>query len=636
MTGRNGYVEFSSSSFGGSQTMRINWSETYDQAANASDVTITSVQLKSNTYVGQSYYGNMVIKINGDEAVRLNEQNNQVYLNNFNEFATVNFNGAPITGSVTGIDHNTDGSKTVAISIEKNGYDNPAFWSGSPGLMPFTAGSVNIALTNIPRIYTLSISAGAGVTVTVKRGSTPLTNGDSITYGDVLTITFTPSTGYAINIHTVNGTTFASGGTKTVDGDVSVVATATPQLSTLTASNGTFGTAQTIGVTRQSSSYTHTITYSCAGQTGTIVTQSGSTSISWTPPNSLMTGIPNATSASCVLTCTTYSGNTALGSTSVTITLSVPSSAGPYPSLTISDANGYESTYGAYVQGQSRLSVSITDGTQYGATAASRSTTANGSTYTAASFTTNPIISDGLQSVDVSITDSRGFTGSASTSYVVLAYDAPALTSFGVHRCDAQGTDDPNGEYFYVSYDITISPLNNLNSKIAKYWYKKTTQSTWTEVPITLSSYTQSGVTAPVAISTDSSYDVYLRVQDDFYTINRQTVLSTTPSVISFMNGGSGAAFGKAAEMAGMLDVAWGLYLRGGIYLPTAATYDAAWDATNEGRMAIHNISGRNETVITIKRSLTDGIQFDLGVNNIWYRGLSGTTWTSWMVITAT
>lgn len=560
-TGRNGYVEFTASAFYGSQTMRINWSETYDQSANTSDVTITSIQLKSNTYVGQSYYGNMIIKINGVTAITLTESNSQVYLNNFDEFATVNFNGTTITGSVTGIAHNTDGSKTVAISIEKNGYDNPAFWASSPGLMPFTAGSQNIALTNIPRLYTLSISAGTGSSITVARNGTTLSNGATITYGDSLVITFTASTGYAIATHTVNGTTFTSGGTHTVTGNVSVVATATPVKSTLSASNGTFGTALTINVTYYSSSYRHTIAYSCAGYTGNIVTNWIGTSYNWTPPNNIMNGVPNATSASCTLTITTYSGSTSLGSNSTTITLSVPSSVKPSPSLSVSDAMGYASTYGGYVQGQSKAAVTVTDGNQYSATTSSRSTTANGSTYTAASFTTGALVSSGTNTISTTVRDSRGRTGTASTSITVLAYSAPSISSFGVHRTDSTGTADDNGEYFVCSYSVAITALNNYNSKTLTMRYRPTGGS-WTSVSITLSAYSQSGTTSPIAISTDNSYEVKLSLADDFSTITRTTTLSTTPSVISFKAGGLGAAFGKAAETDNLLDVAWDIRAR--------------------------------------------------------------------------
>ena len=562
-TGRSDYVEFGASSFYGSQTLRINWSETYDQSANTSDVTITSIQLKSNTYYGQSYHGNMIIKINGTEAITLVEENNTVWLNGDGQWGTVvDTNDATITGVVRGIPHNDNGSKVTTISIEKNTkFSNPVFWEYSPGAFVFAAESKNAVLTNISRQYTLSISAGTGSSITVARNGTPLSNGATITYGDSLVVAFYASTGYAIATHTVNGSTFTSGGTHTVTGNVSVVSTATAVKSTLSAGNGTFGTAQTLTVTRYSTAYTHTITYSCAGYTGTIVDKGTSTSISWTPPLAMMNGIPSATSASCTLTITTYSGNTSLGSNSTTITLSVPSSVKPSPSLSVSDAMGYASTYGGYVQGQSKAAVTVTDGNQYSATTASRSTTANGATYTAASFTTGALVSSGTNTISTTVRDSRGRTGTASTSINVLAYTAPSISSFGVHRTDSTGTADDNGEYFVCSYTVAITALNNHNSKTLTMRYRPVGGS-WTSVSITLSAYSQSGTTSPIAISTDSSYEVQLSLADDFSTITRSTTLSTTPSVISFKAGGLGAAFGKAAETDNLLDVAWDIRAR--------------------------------------------------------------------------
>lgn len=561
-TGKSGYVEFTASSFGGKQTMRINWSETYNQSANTSDVTITSIQVKSNTYVGQPYYGNMVIKINGVTAITLTETNNRIFLNDFNSFATVNFNGTTITGSVTGIPHNADGSKTVAISIEKNSYGNPIFYAASPGNITFAASSQNIALTNIPRQYTLSISAGTGSSITVKRGSTTLSNGATITYGDVLTITFAASTGYSLGAHTVNGNTFTSGGTHTVSGAVSVASTASPIKSTISAPNGTFGSKLTITVTRYSTAYTHTITYSCAGATGTLVTKSTSTSIRTTPDMSTVNRIPNATSAPCTFTCITYDGNgVEIGTYSTTITLSVPDSVKPSPSLSVSDAMDYASTYGGYVQGQSKAKVTVTDGNQYSATTSSRSTSANGATYKAASFTTGALVSSGANTISTTVKDSRGRTGSASTSITVLAYTAPSISSFGVHRTDSTGTADDNGEYFVCSYSVAITALNSKNGKTLTMRYRPTGGS-WTSINIPLSAYSQSGTTSPIAISTDNSYEVQLSLADDFSTITRATTLSTTPSVISFKAGGKGAAFGKAAEQDG-LDVEWDATFRG-------------------------------------------------------------------------
>lgn len=86
------------------------------------------------------------------------------------------------------------------------------------------------------------------------------------------------------------------------------------------------GTAGTITITRQSSSFTHTLTYSFGSASGTIATKTSNTSVSWTPPVSLISQFNNQTSKTGTITCTTYSGNTEVGTSTSTLTLSVPSS----------------------------------------------------------------------------------------------------------------------------------------------------------------------------------------------------------------------------------------------------------------------------------------------------------------------
>lgn len=745
-TGKSGHVEFTASSFGGSQTMRINWSETYDQSAYTSAVTITSIQVKSNTYVGQSYFGNLLIKINGTTAVTLTETNNQVWLDNFDTFGTVtNASGTTVTGSVTGIAHNADGSKSVAIAIAANGYDNPLFWSSSPGSIIFSAGSKSITLTTIPRSFTLTrsqgantsltvqvtasnvrsvpvtisgnsgtvysgetvkvtysastgynasatygstaiasggsftvsgnvtvqstataktyklaIGSGTGYTITVKRGSTTLSNGATITHGESLTVSVFSSTGYSASSLKVNGTAHTSGnsytvsgamsvtatasvlsyslsvsagtgttvtvnrtsspkqgattgtitngatvyysdvlnitisansgynlgtntvkigsttstgsGSYTVTGAVTVTATATAALTTISTGNGTFGAAQTITVTRHNSSYTHTIVASCAGQTQTIATKSSSTSISWTPAVSIMNSIKTAMSASCTLTCTTYNGNTSLGSSSVTITLSLPTSGTysvkPTPSVSVTDGNGYASTYGGYVQGKSTFAVTVTDGLKYSATVNTRSTAANGSTYTGTSFTTAVVKTTGSNTITATVKDSRGQTGTGSTTATVLAYSAPTISSFGVHRCDSSGNADESGGYFYCSYTVAVTNLNSRNTRKLEMRYRKSSGGSWTTVTLlaqatVTSSSAVSGNSSAISVDQDASYNVELILTDQFGSVIRNTVLSTVPTVMDLYKDGTGVAFGKVAEVGNLMDVGWNMRLRG-------------------------------------------------------------------------
>lgn len=82
--------------------------------------------------------------------------------------------------------------------------------------------------------YSLSINAGANTSVTVSRTSSPnqgastgtLSSGSVVYYGDVLTISYSVSSGYKISTSTVNGTTFTSGQSFTVTSAISVVTTA--------------------------------------------------------------------------------------------------------------------------------------------------------------------------------------------------------------------------------------------------------------------------------------------------------------------------------------------------------------------------------------------------------------------------
>lgn len=70
-----------------------------------------------------------------------------------------------------------------------------------------------------------------------------------------------------------------------------------PRTSSISMPATTMGSANNITITRASSSFTHTPTYSFGSATGTIATKTSSTSVSWTPPTSLATQIPNSTYA---------------------------------------------------------------------------------------------------------------------------------------------------------------------------------------------------------------------------------------------------------------------------------------------------------------------------------------------------
>lgn len=333
----------------------------------------------------------------------------------------------------------------------------------------------------------------------------------------------------------------------TISGNMAL--TTIPRASSLSASNGTLGTAQTLTVDRKSSGFTHTITYACGGTSGTVCTKSSSTSIGWTPPLSLANQNTTGTSVSITLTIETFNGSTSVGKSTKTITCAIPASVAPTCSLSLSDATGYLSVFGAYIRSMSRLRVIVSAGTSYGSPIAAYSTTANGATYSAADFTTGVLNSAGTMTVNARVTDKRGRSGSASQSISVLDYAAPKITALNVHRCDEDGTSNDQGEYVKVDFTALITSLNNKNTRAYTLKYKKTTESTYTTVSLSdyNDSYNPSG-SYIFAADTSASYNVVVTAADYFTSTEASTTASTAYSLMHWNKSGRGIAFGKNSE----------------------------------------------------------------------------------------
>lgn len=117
------------------------------------------------------------------------------------------------------------------------------------------------------------------------------------------------TTAIAIRIYSSNGSPRDATYTYTLAID--------PAASTITCTTANIESRPTISISRASSSFTHTITYSFGTLTGTIAEKTSATTItSWAIPASFYKQIPNAKKGEGILTCTTYSGNTPVGTSS--------------------------------------------------------------------------------------------------------------------------------------------------------------------------------------------------------------------------------------------------------------------------------------------------------------------------------
>lgn len=343
-------------------------------------------------------------------------------------------------------------------------------------------------------------------------------------------------------------TTGVSSGT--IAASASKALTTIPRKSTLAASNGTLGTAQTLTVTKQSSGFTHTITYKCGTASGTVCTKSSSTSVSFTPPLTLASQNTTGTSVSVAFTITTYNGDTSLGANSKTISCAIPASVKPSCSIAFSDPTGNFTKYGFYVKGKSKLAVTVTPATAYGSGIASYSSTANGTKYTSASFTTGFLTASGSGSITSTVTDKRGRTGSATASYTVQNYTAPTISKLSVVRCTENGTEDEHGEYVKATFSASVTALSNKNTAVYTLRYKKASASSFTEVQLTdiTGTYTVTNKSRIFSADSSSSYDVEIAVKDDFSTSKRSASASTGFSILHWKTNGRGIGAGKISE----------------------------------------------------------------------------------------
>ena len=243
-------------------------------------------------------------------------------------------------------------------------------------------------------------------------------------------------------------------GDMTCSGDWAL--TTIPRASSMTLpSSFTIGSSGSITIQMASNTFSHTITYSGYGLSGTVANlNAGVSSTSWTPPTSFYAKLPSSTSGTVTLTLTTKSGSTTIGTATYNATIVVPTSIKPTaPTVTLApvNTNAWISSKGLYVGGYS--AVKVTSSASPGSGASISSYTISGAFSGSGSPFTSAVLSAGSKSITVTATDSRGRTNSTTTSVTFLTYTYPGLTTFTAVRGTYSGgswTSNVNGDHIRV------------------------------------------------------------------------------------------------------------------------------------------------------------------------------------------
>lgn len=299
-----------------------------------------------------------------------------------------------------------------------------------------------------------------------------------------------------------------------------------PRASSVSVSGSTMGSPLTIKISKAVSSFTHKLTWQFGNQSGTIASNTSSSSVTWTPQLSLASQIPNSTSGYGTIWCTTYNNGSSVGQKSVNFTLNLPSNIVPsINSFTPSIASTKPSGCGMYVKNNSTVNWSASVSGQYGSTIKkcvisgpnlSYETTNSSNSYSATSST---LTTFGSKTYTITITDSRGRTASRSESIYVEDYNVPLITSYNSFRSDSAGNIDGSGTY--VTHKVTTSfyILNGKNNIKISAYSKSGTSTTYPSSYVTIkndaTSQIQYTYTYPSgSFSVDSTYDFKIIISD--------------------------------------------------------------------------------------------------------------------------
>lgn len=292
---------------------------------------------------------------------------------------------------------------------------------------------------------------------------------------------------------TGGGSTFSSGATVTVQhyqviGGVNKLMTLTQTLSNASYSLPTINVYSSLSFsnTKPVMGDTLTMTISKAsvatsgvriqatydGTTETVYEGTG-TSCSWEVPDLVSTTL-TSTQKAITISIQSIKGSTYYTAKSYTIYAQVPSTY--VPTVTISNVND-QYNFGQFIKGYSKLNifadatVSDTGVTITGYSVSVREPSASGnliyaesvtSTDVAEQFTMAVPITSVTTYIEVTVTDSRGRTGTASATVTAVDYIEPQM-SITSARCNANGTLNPVGNYINVEVTWSITQIGTHN-----------------------------------------------------------------------------------------------------------------------------------------------------------------------------
>ncbi len=336
------------------------------------------------------------------------------------------------------------------------------------------------------------------------------------------------------------------GGYSTITASNSLTLPTIPRVSDLSVNKSSVpadgSTTVTATATKKSSSFTDTLTVKLGSYSKTITSGTA-----FTIPKNWINAI-SGTSATAVVTVTTKSGSTTIGSKSVNLTVTVPDSVVPtVSSISASEAiTAVTTAFGnRFVRSLSQLNVKVNAAGVYGSTIKSYAVTLDGVKYQSEEFQSNALNTAGSVDIVATVTDSRGRTRTLTKTITVVDYSAPAITNMTYYPCDANGNRNPNGTNTKVIINGLVASVAGQNSRSLILKYKAIDAATYTALTLTTSSWSFEASTIVSGTDPTSTWEFIATLTDKISSIENRIV--TGAPVISRLAGGKGVRlFGEA------------------------------------------------------------------------------------------
>lgn len=363
-----------------------------------------------------------------------------------------------------------------------------------------------------------------------------------------------------------------------------------PRASSISATSVDIGSNTTISINRASSSFTHTITYSFGSLSGTIATKTSNTSISWTVPTSFYAQIPNAKSGTCTLTCTTYSGDAQIGTSTTTFKATANEElCRPDLNVALEDINDTtialtgESTKLVKYRSTARISTSST---------AKNSATISKTTINGVEGGIRTITNAETNEFEVIVTDSRGYSKKITTTIPIVNY-LPLMASSTFKRV-SNTSNKVNLTYSGNYWNGDFGAENNTLS--LTYKYREKGSETWIN-----------GTSILNPTITDNKFNATIELAENFdyrknweFSLYYEDELTSGNTGINNVLKGNGAleVYGNAIKVNGdiivnntnIFDL---IYPTGSIYISTNNTNPSllfgvgTWEAFGTGRTLV-------------------------------------------------